>query len=111
MLEIVLTALLVGFASYRATRFLIFDTLIEQSREKFYVFLINRKHLRPLWDKVLDLTSCTWCLGFWVGLAAFSFLTSTYPWDFTRLQAIATFAIAGVQGLLHTVEPEEDHEH
>lgn len=111
MLELAVIAIL-GLASYRLTRFLLFDTLIDGWRQRYYVFLINRNKPRLFWSKLLDLTSCSWCLGFWVSLAALSLYLGTAPWEFTKEQFISLFAIAGVQGFIHAAEPEgDDHEH
>lgn len=101
-----LVLLVLGIAAYRITRFLVIDTLFEGSRNKFHTWLANKQGM--IYDKILDLTSCTWCLGFWVSLVLYSFYLWECPIDFNRLEWISTFAIAGVQGMLHALEPGDD---
>lgn len=107
--------LILGFASYRATRFVVFDTLIEGTREKIFLFLINHQANRTtrfLNGKALDLLSCTWCAGFWISLLIAGLYFGELPWYFTRHQWLSTLGITGVQAFIHTVEPDEgDHEH
>lgn len=105
--ELVTLAIL-GFAAFRITRFLVIDTLIDGLRAKFHTFLANRRgKLQFLAQKALELTSCTWCAGFWVSLLLYSLYVWHNPLDFTRFDWINTAAVAGVQGLLHAYEPEE----
>lgn len=100
---------ILGFAAYRITRLLVIDTIFELSRAKFYSFLANRQgKLSFIWQKTLYLTSCTWCLGFWVCLALYSVYVWGNPTDFSRLDWINVFAVSGVQGLLHAFEPSEE---
>lgn len=101
-----LTWLILGFASYRITRFLVIDSFFEGSREKFYVFLANRRgKLQFFWEKLLYLTGCTWCVG--VYISTLSYIAWDQDWYGAR--AILTVAaIAGVQGMIHALEPSED---
>lgn len=104
--------LVLGFAAYRITRFFIIDSLLDGSRNKLHVFLANRatkEHkLHLLWEKLYDLTSCTWCWGFWISLVVYAVIMWVAPWDFTRFDVINVFAIAGVQGILHAIEPDNE---
>lgn len=98
-----------GFASYRLTRFFVIDTLIDGLRRKFHVFLVNRTgKLRFFWIKLFELTSCTWCLGFWVSLSLYSLYVWQSPLEFNQVGWINVFAVAGVQGLLHSFEPDSE---
>lgn len=107
-----ITLIILAFASYRITRFIVIDTLPHTARMKFHTFLLNRKHFKWLFEKILELASCTWCLGIHVSWAIWWAYTKTYPWDFGVLGWLMVFGIAGIQGMLHAVEPEgDDHEH
>lgn len=103
--------LVLGFASYRLTRFFVIDTFFEGFRHKFYAFLTNRADkkgkLQLLWLKIYELTSCTWCFGFWVSVALYTVYAWNQP-DFTKFDVINVFAVAGVQGLLHAFEPDNE---
>lgn len=103
-----LPLVVLSIAAYRLTRLFLFDTIIEISRNRFYTLVANRKWLPRIREKILDLTSCSWCLGFWVSLALFSLYTRTTPWELGVNGWISTFAVAGVQGLLHAFEPGDD---
>lgn len=107
--QLILIAVL-GLASYRATRFLLFDTLIEGIRSRWYTFLVNRRRPAIFWQKLLDLTTCTWCSGWWITTLIYSLFIKTAPWNFGIYEAVTLLAIAGVQGLVHAFEPgDEDH--
>lgn len=106
----IIPLIVLAFASYRLTRFLVIDSFAEGIRHKWYAFLTNRAQkdgpLHLLWLKAYELTSCTWCTGFWVSVA----LYTVYAWNqpaFTKFDVINVFAVAGIQGLLHAFEPDE----
>jgi hypothetical protein len=104
----VLALVVLAFASYRVTRFLVIDSLIENIRARFQTFLFNKDgKLKLIWHKLLDLISCTWCTGFWVSLVLYSVFVWTSPHEFTRVDWISAFAVAGLQGLLHSWEPDD----
>lgn len=111
MIEII-PLIVLALASYRLTRFFVIDTLTEGLRNRLYVFLINRSEkngpLRWVWGKLYELTSCTWCAGFWVTLGLYTLYAWNEPWDFSRLEFISLFAIAGIQGFLHALEPGDE---
>lgn len=111
MLLNIVTLLVLGFAAYRITRFLVIDTFFEGLRAKLYTFLTNRVQkqgkLKLLWLKAYELSSCTWCAGFWVSVAVYTAYVWVGPQYFSRLDVLNIFAIAGIQGLLHAFEPDE----
>lgn len=110
MIEII-PLIILSLASYRLTRFLVIDTLIEGLRNKFHSFLVNkaqkRGKLHLLYSKLYSLTSCTWCFGTWLSLAIYSLYLWTAPWDFGRADLINVLAITAIQGLLHAFEPDD----
>lgn len=103
-----LTFIILAFASYRITRFFLFDSLIAHSREKYYVVLSNasmkgNRLKKLLAHKLLELSSCSWCLGVWV--------TGAVYWSYTQYGLTwyhIVAGLAGVQGLLHAYEPGDD---
>lgn len=107
MIELV-TLVVLALASYRITRILVIDSLFDGSRTKFHSFLLNRQgKSKVFWEKIYELTSCTWCAGVWVSFLLYSIYVWQNPTNFTRLDWISGFAVAGVQGLLHTFEADE----
>lgn len=105
----ILALVVLAFASYRITRFLAIDSLIENIRARFHTFLFNLNgKLSIIPHKLLDLISCTWCLGFWVSFALYTLFLWSNPLDFSRIDIINIFAIAGGQGLLHAFEPDDE---
>lgn len=103
--------LVLGFAAYRLTRIFIIDTIFSGFRAKFHFFLANKaekgEKLSMFWEKLLEMTSCTFCFGMYASLAIYSLFLWEYPWDFGRLDWISVAAIAGVQSMIHALEPEE----
>jgi len=99
------TVVILGFAAYRVTRLLVIDSLLEPGRSKFHDAVERRNGL--VWDKIYDLVSCTWCVGVYVSFIIYA----VYLWDlfvhWTRVDWLSAIAIAGVQGMLHAVEPDE----
>jgi hypothetical protein len=111
MIEII-PLIVLAIASYRITRFLVIDTLISGVRNKFHGFLINHAQkqgtFHMLWEKLYDLTSCTWCFGFWVSVILYWLYTWVSPNYWNQLDVINVFAIAGIQGFLHALEPGDE---
>jgi len=98
--------LLVSLASYRITRFIVFDSLIGAdlgSGSRFSIWLTqfayNSDGTDRSWarGKIGDLLNCPWCTGFWVSVAV------TAWWVFLPAGALwflVPWAVAGTQGLL-----------
>lgn len=104
---------ILAFASYRITRFFLFDSLISHSRQKYYVILSNaafdgNRIKMFLAHKLLELSSCSWCLGVWISAAVYWLYTWTSPEFWGRTGYITVAAIAGVQGMIHALEPGDD---
>lgn len=108
----IIPLVVLALASYRITRFLVIDTLIAGIRNKFHGVLINKAQkqskLRPVWEKMYDLSSCTWCFGFWVSFILYWLFVWNSPADWNQLDVINVFAIAGIQGILHAFEPGDE---
>lgn len=107
-----LPLIVLALAAFRITRYLVIDTMIAGARNKFHAVLINRAQkqgkLRYLWEKLYDLTSCSWCAGFWVTFVLYWLYTWDSPADWNQLDYINLFAIAGIQGMLHVLEPGDE---
>lgn len=112
LIILVVSSFFIGWAGYRLTRFLVIDTLISGIRNKFHSFVVNQAQkngkLKKVWEKLYDLTSCTWCTGFWVSFALYWAWFWKSPADWNQYDIIAVFAIAGVQGILHAIEPDNE---
>lgn len=108
----IIPLIILALASYRLTRFLVIDTLIAGTRNKFHSILINRAQkngiLQKIWEKFYELTSCTWCLGFWVSLALYWAYTWNSPANWNQNSIISILAIAGIQGMIHALEPDDE---
>lgn len=104
--------LICSFAAYRITRFIVWDTLIDEPRDWLYRKLSTRGEKkdrgRYFKEKLMDLTSCTFCTGFWVSLVIAMIYFNEWFWDFGRLQWLSFIGIAGLQALLHTWEKDDD---
>jgi len=74
-----------ALATYRVTRFLILDDLIERPRIWVYMRLSR-------WPKVLELAGCPWCLSVWIAgaLTAVAAVASSVP-----LPVLSWLAVAG----------------
>ena len=59
VLVIVLSAV-----TYRISRFLLLDTLIDTPREKVMVWL--EEHPGRVWAKMYELLDCPWCITIWI---------------------------------------------
>lgn len=110
MIDIV-SFLVLSFGSYRIVRFLIFDTLIEHARQRFYVRLANAQVggwavKRALAHWLLGAISCSWCLGVWVTGGVYWLYTNTNPLGWGRLGWLTYAGLTGLQGLLHAFEPD-----
>lgn len=103
-----LPLVVLALAAYRITRFLIIDSLTQGLRTKFHVWLTSRNKLQSVFEKLFELTSCTWCFGWWVSLALYSLFLWSAPWSFGRMDWISVFAIAGIQGMIHALEPGDE---
>ena len=96
-----------GFASYRATQFLVHDTLPDPLRariENWYVDGIRPERSNRARSFIRDLVSCTYCLGFWTSVVTvLVYLTATGGWAGTPLlvHAVECWTVAGIQALLN----------
>lgn len=84
-------------AAYRLTRLIVIDTIFDGPRDKIYDWLSPKG---VVGDKLSYLISCTWCAGVWISLGVY--------WLYTReFDFIGIAAVAGGQGMLHALEPDD----
>lgn len=88
---------LLALAAYRVTRLIVIDSIIDGLRIKIFNWL-SPKGL--VGDKLAYLISCTWCMGVWVSL--FIYWLYAREFDFINVAAVA-----GLQGMLHALEPDD----
>lgn len=102
--ETLIAVLVTGLCSYRLTRFFLFDLVLDVPRHRLHNWLMSKE--KKLAYLAMDLTSCSFCLGTWVSLALWAGFLGRLPWDMTFQNWVGMGAVAAVQGLLHTWEPE-----
>lgn len=85
MLEAVLTALLIGFASYRLWRLIGQDQITERLRE-------------GLDGWVLDLVTCPWCLGTWIAFTVTAIVAAVVGLAYPVLVGLAAATVTGILG-------------
>ena len=73
---------LLSFVTYRVTRFLVRDTLIDKQRFKLHAALLSKS--KPWRNKLFELIDCPYCLSVWVAgasvLIANQFTAIRLPW-------------------------------
>lgn len=103
-----LALIVLGFCSYRITRFIVIDTLIQTPRQRFHVWLANRQKAKAFFGSILELTSCAFCMGFWVSVAVFAIYKGNLFVDWTRFDWLSAIAVAGEQALIQAIEPDRE---
>jgi hypothetical protein len=63
--ELVLTFIILAFVDWRITRFLLRDSLIEDTRFKVEHYFGSRSD-KTFYRKINELISCPWCVSVWV---------------------------------------------
>jgi hypothetical protein len=104
---------LLALAVYRVVRFLCDDSLMgmnPRSGSELGLWFDrwgrtpdgdDRKWLR---GRITDLVGCTYCLGWWVSLAAACLWLRAWPWQLGYDGWLYTIALAGAQALLNTLD-------
>lgn len=60
--------LVLSAVTYRVSRFIVHDSLIDAPRNKIYDWLEHREH--PFWLKIHELIGCPWCITIWIAAGA-----------------------------------------
>lgn len=92
-----------GFAAYRATQLVVWDTIGDPIRARIELWHAAR-HDSKLRTFVRSLLSCIYCVGWWLSiLTTLVYVTATKQWGSTPLLVVAIdcWSVAGVQALLN----------
>lgn len=94
MLDLVLAAVLVGAAGYRAWRIFGLDSITEPLRAK----LLEREGRVATF--IADLIMCPWCLGWWICGALAAMVTLALGWSVSAfiLVWLASSTVCGLLG-------------
>lgn len=87
--------LILSLAVYRLTRLFLRDTVLNPLRDRFW-----EKH-PPETTRLGYLSTCPWCLGFWLSLAVYSCYTIL---PVPTLWLCCVLAVSAVVGLLTALE-------
>jgi hypothetical protein len=91
-----------ALASYRVTRLLVSDGIVDRQRDALVDHLRRRGH-----RKLVDLSECPWCIGFWVACGVVAARRAVpRAWS----PVAEAFAFSAVSGLLATEVQHEEHE-
>lgn len=97
-----------GFAAYRATQLVVWDTIADPLRNRIEQW--HARSLDPATGRfgrvpsfVRGLISCTYCAGWWLSVATvLLYVTFTHQWDQPLIGvALDCWAVAGIQALLN----------
>lgn len=69
-MSVTLVLLIASLASYRVTRFLLRDSLIDGTRLRFNGYLIARVDRSRLALKLYELANCPYCISVWTSAGA-----------------------------------------
>lgn len=119
-LETFLTLIVLGFAAFRITRFVVWSSLIGTACDgqplgngyrrpdtsvgvAVYEFAYKPNGEYQGWfrGKLGDLLQCAWCLGFWISGSAYLLWFQPAWQDLTWQDGLNVFAVAAVQSLLN----------
>lgn len=101
---------LLALASYRITRLIVIDSILDELRDWFFKKLDYRHDKKTdvyysrnfFMQKLSYLIQCTWCAGVWVSAGVY------WLWDHEIYVPIVIAAIAGAQGMIHALEPSDE---
>lgn len=100
---------LVVLASWRLTRFVVYDSLIGghlESGTKWsrrldsWAFTAEGKDKNWVIAKLATLLSCTWCAGAWCSLLMVCLAVWHWPWELGYALWLIVWAVAGGQAML-----------
>lgn len=69
MFEIVMLTVILGAVTYRVGRFIVLDTMIDGTRDKFIGWLEARSN-KLAYAKIMELFGCPFCITVWVAAGA-----------------------------------------
>lgn len=93
-------------ASWRVTRFVVYDTIFDAPRFWLVEKLIQKPEgglrERGFRAKTAELITCPYCAGVWVSLGWTAIATLSWPWQFGIGGLVLWMSIAGGQAILHS---------
>lgn len=101
MIDLLLAAVLLGLASFRAWRIVATDQITEPLRVR--LLMAEGR----FWTFVSDLTFCPWCLGWWIAGAGAAGLAVTAGWSPLEF-ALVWLAASAVCGLVAKQDDNEE---
>lgn len=100
------TAILLGFAAYRATQLVVHDSIGDRLRHRLELWHAARFESRAR-SFIRDLIGCTYCAGWWLSLiTVLVYLTAAGQWGAAPLwvHALEVWAVMGVQALMNRID-------
>lgn len=91
---------LLGLATWRVTRFALYDALIDTPRNRVHAWLLTRRHATAVTVKIHELITCPWCLSVWVAAVAVAVADG---WASIPLPAFMWLAVAAVAVIVHVL--------
>lgn len=96
--ETLVLVVICGLCSFRVTRFITRDSLIDEARD----WVVNWSYRGGMWRlKVGVLAECPWCIGVWVSLLIGCLAIGVWPWLLGVDGWVTVGAVTGVQALLN----------
>lgn len=95
-----------GFAAYRATQLVVWDSIGDGLRRKLELWHAHKFESR-FRSFVRDMLGCTYCVGLWLSvITVLTYLTATGSWGDAPLlvHAIECWAVAGIQAMLNRLD-------
>jgi uncharacterized membrane protein len=98
-----LTLAALGFAAYRATQLVVWDSILDSTRKRIELWRVSKfdsRFRKFIWD----LITCPYCTGWWVSMiTTLVYLTAAGQWGRASLivHAVECWAVAGIQALLN----------
>ncbi|ATN93749.1 hypothetical protein SEA_ABT2GRADUATEX2_9 [Streptomyces phage Abt2graduatex2] len=97
------TLAVLGFAAYRATQLVVWDTIGDRLRDRLELWHAA-KHTSRFRTFVRQLIGCPYCAGWWLSMiTVLVYLTAAGQWGSAPLivHAVEAWAVAGIQALLN----------
>lgn len=104
-MEHLLSLVVLGFASYRATQLVVWDTIGDPLRARLELWHA-KNHTSRLRTFIRKLINCPYCTGWWISMiATLTYITATGGWRADAgslfVHAIECWAVAGIQACLN----------
>lgn len=97
------TLAILGFAAYRATQLVVWDTIGDGMRKRIELWHASN-HTSGFRTFIRKLIGCPYCTGWWLSMiTVLVYLTAAGQWGSAPLivHAVECWAVAGIQALLN----------